>query len=185
KQEIAEEKDAHARAKDGIAEVQGSAHLELGEADVDAIQIGNDIEDKQKRDQSPGGLTKNDTFGNRIQSLCPPFRLSHRLRTSTPSPLPIHLTPRPPSLQGKGGTRPETVVALIPGPSPCKGEGGREASMTSAHAGGQRASLGVARRRAVARQRQGPYPCRPWQSVERRPLQSAGLARRRSPGRAA
>jgi len=47
-QEIADEKDAGAEAVDGIAEAEIALHLQLGEADVDAVQIGEHKTDHQK-----------------------------------------------------------------------------------------------------------------------------------------
>ena len=56
KKEVADEEDAGAQAVDGLAELQIAEHLELGEADIDAVDPGQDPEDHQERDQAPGDL---------------------------------------------------------------------------------------------------------------------------------
>ena len=55
-QAVAEEEDAGADAVGGIAQADIGGHLQLGEADIDAIEKGNDVEQKQKRHQPPGDL---------------------------------------------------------------------------------------------------------------------------------
>ena len=55
-QEVADEEDAGAQAVDGLAELQVLQHLQLGEADVDAVYPGQDKEKDQKGDQAPGDL---------------------------------------------------------------------------------------------------------------------------------
>ena len=54
--EVADEEDACAEAVDGVAELQVSRHLQLGEADVDPVEKGDDVADEQERDQVPGDL---------------------------------------------------------------------------------------------------------------------------------
>ncbi|MCY1359325.1 hypothetical protein D9M69_458890 [compost metagenome] len=44
---IGNEEQACAEAVDGFAEVQVAAHLQLGEADVDAVEVGEDVADQQ------------------------------------------------------------------------------------------------------------------------------------------
>jgi hypothetical protein len=55
-QEVADEEDAGAQAVDSLAELQVLQHLQLGEADVDAVYPGQDKEKDQKGDQAPGDL---------------------------------------------------------------------------------------------------------------------------------
>jgi uncharacterized protein YhaN len=52
-QEIADEEDAGADAIHGIAELQVGLHLQLGEADIDAVQIGRDKAQEQERHEAP------------------------------------------------------------------------------------------------------------------------------------
>ena len=53
---IADEEDSRSKAKDGFAESQIAEHLQLGEAYVDAIEVGNHIAEHQKGNQPPGNL---------------------------------------------------------------------------------------------------------------------------------
>ncbi|MNZ88501.1 hypothetical protein D3C78_1073960 [compost metagenome] len=55
-QRIGDEEQAGAEAVDGVADVQVDTHLQLGEADVDAVQVGEHVADQQDRHQSPGDL---------------------------------------------------------------------------------------------------------------------------------
>ena len=52
-EEVADEEDAGAQSVYRIAEAQIGFHLELSEADIDPIQIREDVTDEQKRNQSP------------------------------------------------------------------------------------------------------------------------------------
>ncbi|MCY1294495.1 hypothetical protein D9M70_437930 [compost metagenome] len=44
---VGDEEQAGAQAVDGFAEVQVAAHLQLGEADIDAVEVGEDVADQQ------------------------------------------------------------------------------------------------------------------------------------------
>ena len=56
-EKIADEEDARAQAINRLAEPQIRAHLQLGEADIDAIQIGQYVAEAQQGQQPPGDLT--------------------------------------------------------------------------------------------------------------------------------
>ena len=47
--EVADEEQARAESEDGLAKVEIDVHLQLGEADVDAIEIRDDVADHQER----------------------------------------------------------------------------------------------------------------------------------------
>ena len=53
KQKIAEEENSRAEAVDRVAETELRLHLQGGEADVDAVEIGDNVEEKEKRKQAP------------------------------------------------------------------------------------------------------------------------------------
>ena len=52
--EVAKEENARAQAVNCLAELQVVEHLQLGKADVDAVQIGRDVANEQQRQQAPG-----------------------------------------------------------------------------------------------------------------------------------
>ena len=53
-EEVADEKDACTESVDGIGELQILKHLKFGKADVDAVDIGDDVTDEQDGHQTPG-----------------------------------------------------------------------------------------------------------------------------------
>ena len=53
-QEVADEEDARADAVDRLAEFEIGQHLQLGEADIDPVDPGQDPEHHQERQQAPG-----------------------------------------------------------------------------------------------------------------------------------
>ena len=53
---VAEEEEAGAEAVDGGAEVQVAVHLECGEADVDAVHVGDAVAERDEGDETPGGF---------------------------------------------------------------------------------------------------------------------------------
>src|SRR5215469_11381160 len=53
KEEIANEEDARGSADHALAQSQLSAHLQDREAHVDAVEIGDDIEEEQERHEPP------------------------------------------------------------------------------------------------------------------------------------
>ncbi|MNS66568.1 hypothetical protein D3C72_997870 [compost metagenome] len=55
-QHVADEEDAGAHAVGRVREPQVALHLELGEADVHAVQVGEQVADQQKGQQSPVDL---------------------------------------------------------------------------------------------------------------------------------
>ena len=59
--EISDEEQAGAEAEGGLAQAERLVHVELGKADIDAIEIGHEIADDQERDQPPHHLA-DDTF---------------------------------------------------------------------------------------------------------------------------
>ena len=61
-QEIAEKEDARAEAVDGIAELQVARHLQLGEADVDAIEVGKEKAEHQDRQDAHGYFPEEGVF---------------------------------------------------------------------------------------------------------------------------
>ena len=54
--EVADEEDARAEPVYRIAVLEVARHLQLGESHIDAIQEGNDVTQKQERNQTRGGL---------------------------------------------------------------------------------------------------------------------------------
>jgi hypothetical protein len=54
KKEVAGEEHARAQSVNGVGQIKLPLHLERGEAHVDAIEIGHDVEQKKKRHQTPG-----------------------------------------------------------------------------------------------------------------------------------
>ena len=55
-QKVADEKDARTDAEIGIRKAQILGHVQRRVAQVDAIQVRNDVQDKQKRNQPPRDL---------------------------------------------------------------------------------------------------------------------------------
>ena len=55
-EEIAGEEHSGAESVNGVGEGELLAHLERGESDVDAIEIRDDVEQEEERDQSPRQL---------------------------------------------------------------------------------------------------------------------------------
>ena len=55
-QEVADEEDAGAQAVDRVAEGQRLLHLQLRVADVDAVEVGDDVADDQQRHDAPADL---------------------------------------------------------------------------------------------------------------------------------
>ena len=51
---VADEENPGAEAVDGFAELERVEHLQLGEADVDAVQVVEEIADENERDQPQG-----------------------------------------------------------------------------------------------------------------------------------
>ena len=56
KKEISGKEDTGAQAIDFIAEAQLPLHLQGGKSDIDSIQVGDDIKQKQEGQQAPGKL---------------------------------------------------------------------------------------------------------------------------------
>ena len=56
-EDVAHEKQTGAQTECGFAKVQLVEHLQLGEADVDPVQIGGQVTDAQERNQLPGDLS--------------------------------------------------------------------------------------------------------------------------------
>ena len=56
KKEISRKEDARAQTIDFIAEAQLPLHLKGGKTDIDSIQVGDDIKQKQEGQQPPGKL---------------------------------------------------------------------------------------------------------------------------------
>ena len=55
-EEIADEEDAGAGGESGVAQREILEHLQLGEADIDAIEIGEDVAEEEEREQADVGL---------------------------------------------------------------------------------------------------------------------------------
>jgi len=53
---VAPEKDAEKQAKLRTRDPESGVHGQCGEADVDAVEIGNHIQQEQQRDQPPAEL---------------------------------------------------------------------------------------------------------------------------------
>ncbi len=64
--EISSEENSGTQAIDFVAESQLSFHLEGGKSDIDAIQVGDDVEKKQERQQPPRKL--GDDVGAEVNS---------------------------------------------------------------------------------------------------------------------
>ncbi len=54
--EVSGEEDSRAQTVDFVAESQLPFHLQGGKSDVDSIQVGDDVKNKQKGQQPPGKL---------------------------------------------------------------------------------------------------------------------------------
>ncbi|MNV57301.1 hypothetical protein D3C71_1496260 [compost metagenome] len=54
KQRVGNEEQPGAEAIDRVAETQVSAHLHLGKANVDPVEVGEEVADQQQRHQAPG-----------------------------------------------------------------------------------------------------------------------------------
>ena len=52
-QRVRHEEDAGAQTVDGGAEAQIAVHVERGEADVHAVEVGDDVKEEQERNQAP------------------------------------------------------------------------------------------------------------------------------------
>ena len=61
-QEIGEEEHAGAEAEHRLADAEIGVHRQLGEADVDAVEIGDEVADDEKRYESPGDLGRRALF---------------------------------------------------------------------------------------------------------------------------
>src|SRR6185312_4750211 len=73
KQKIGNEEKSGAQSEGGLAEAKRLVHMQLGEADIDAIQIRNEIAQDQKRYQPPHHLadcTPFDVFHGGLRSSC-------------------------------------------------------------------------------------------------------------------
>ena len=55
---VAEKEESRTEAVDGCAEVQVMIHLQSGEADVDAIHVGDAIAHRYQRQQSQAGFAQ-------------------------------------------------------------------------------------------------------------------------------
>jgi hypothetical protein len=53
KERVAGEENPGAKAENGVREMQLRRHLQTGETDVDAVDVGDDVEQEEKRHQSP------------------------------------------------------------------------------------------------------------------------------------
>jgi hypothetical protein len=87
-QEISDKEDACAKAKGHIRHAQGFAHLNMGEADIDAIQEGHEIAEHQERHQPPHDLADR-----------PRLQLRHEL-TRLPQYFLLSVLPAPPLCKG-------------------------------------------------------------------------------------
>ena len=56
-QHIPDKEDAGAEAKDRIGKTELASHLQPGEADVDPVDIGDDVQEEQKRHQASRDMT--------------------------------------------------------------------------------------------------------------------------------
>ncbi len=55
-QQVADEEHARAEAVDGLVETEIAEHLQLGEGDVDAVEIGGEVAEKQERHEPQRGF---------------------------------------------------------------------------------------------------------------------------------
>ena len=65
-EEVSDEEDAGAQAVDGVVEVQVLLHLELGEGNVDAVEVVHEVEEDHERDESEHDLG-DDVLARRIR----------------------------------------------------------------------------------------------------------------------
>ena len=65
-EEVADEEDARAEAVDGVREAQVLPHLERREADVDAVEVGDHVEDEHEGDQAAGHLRQDGRGEGRV-----------------------------------------------------------------------------------------------------------------------
>lgn len=61
-QHIADEEDPGPEAVHGFAEFEGIEHLQLGEADVDAVEVVEQVADKNEGDQAQGHALVDSVF---------------------------------------------------------------------------------------------------------------------------
>ena len=66
-EEVADEEDAGAQAVDGVAEGQRLLHLQLRVADVDAVEVGDEVADDQQRHDAPADLRKHRLVARRVR----------------------------------------------------------------------------------------------------------------------
>src|SRR5207244_4204375 len=65
-EEVADEEDAGAEPVDGVAEPESLAHLERREADVDAVEVGDHIEQEHERDEPAAHLAEDGRGKRRV-----------------------------------------------------------------------------------------------------------------------
>ena len=82
--EIADEKEARAEAvnavENGRIDAQHFLQMQLGEADIDAVDVGDDVTEKEQRQEAPGDLRERGAF-ERVGELGEPGRMSMKART--------------------------------------------------------------------------------------------------------
>jgi hypothetical protein len=66
-EKVADEEDARAQPVHRLAELQVALHLQLGEADVHAVEVGHDVAQEQQRDQPPADLAV-DRVGGAVEA---------------------------------------------------------------------------------------------------------------------
>src|SRR5216684_1146441 len=64
--EIADEEDAGAEAEGGGAQPELAVHLERGETDVDAVEVGDDVEYEEEGNQLPSHAGVRGIFGGEV-----------------------------------------------------------------------------------------------------------------------
>ena len=118
KQEIAEKENPGAKAVCGLAELEVVEHLELGEADIDAVDPGDDPQQREERNQAPGdpGVSRlerrrrpfihREGFDRHEPREVPPFqnvgrRASDRWRAPRVKPGPRRGPQRRPCIEGR------------------------------------------------------------------------------------
>ena len=67
-QRVGDEEQAGAEAVHGVAEVQVAAHLHLGKADVDAVQMGKQVTHQQQGHQAPSHQTMGAVVLGKLQA---------------------------------------------------------------------------------------------------------------------
>ena len=82
KQEIGEEEHAGAEAEHRVGDADVGVHRQLGEADVDPVEIGDEVAEHEKRHETPSDLGHDATFDVIVVHWIPPVGFRFRRESS-------------------------------------------------------------------------------------------------------